>query len=258
MTSTTASEPPSIQTQQAGAPKTETLSLYFGRVASRWLTPRLKRLGATANMATTTWGLLGLSNSVVIYLVIRGRLELMPLVPLLYLGVLAFDCVDGDLARALGTANPTGGKLLDGIWHKAIEYSLLVAYVSALDSPRWQGWLLPLGLILVAGEGMYTYAFERRLLMLRVYAKSAEPALEETSDDLFVHGERWGDLSAKRKTKALLGLVQYKSAYFMMLLALLSPLLLFAGLVTLTAYKHYSWIRLVVRTVRRPIPLGSP
>jgi phosphatidylglycerophosphate synthase len=237
--------------------RTEAINLFLGRVASRWLTPRLLGMGVTANLATTTWGTLGVLNSFVIYLVISGHIELLPLVPLFYLGVLVFDCVDGDVARALGTDDPIGGKLLDGIWHKATEYSLLVAYASALDLPQWQGWILPLGLFLVAGEGMYTFAYERRLLVLRVHAKSTERATEMSSDDLFVHGERWSNFSPKRKLNALRGLVQYKSVYFMIVLAYISNTLLFAGLVVLAAYKHYDWARLVVRTIRRPPPRAN-
>ena len=226
-------------------------------MGSRHLTPIFIRIGTSGNQVTALWGLVSLANSYVIYQVLTGRFELAPVVPFLFYVVLVLDCVDGEVARALKTASPIGGKLLDGIWHKMTEYSLLAAYVAGLSGTRWDEWTLSLGLTLMAGEAMHTYAYERRLLIIRVHAKSRESITPRTVDDLFRHGEGWRDFSSTRRRKAIIGLVQYKSVYFMIALALVSVDALFAGVVLLAVYKHFDWIRLITRTVNRPPQLAS-
>lgn len=233
------------------------VSVFFGRMLSKHATPLFLTLGISANLATAIWGLLGLANSYLIYLVLRGQFVLLPVVLALFYLVVVIDCVDGEIARARKTSSPIGGKLLDGIWHKMTEYSLLAAYVGALTGTRWDVWTLPVGLTLMAGEAMHTYVYERRLLVIRVHAQSKESISGVTPDDIYFRGERWRDFSWKRKRNALIGLIQYKSAYFMMALAFVSVHALFAGVLILTAYKHFDWIRLVTRTVMRPPQLAG-
>jgi phosphatidylglycerophosphate synthase len=233
------------------------INLYFGRAASRHFTPVFLRLGISANQATAVWGLASLLNSYVIYMVLKGRFEFVPLVFLLYYLALVVDCVDGEVARALKTASPIGGKLLDGVWHKITECSLVAAYAAGITQTRWDLWALPLGLALMAGEAMHTYVYERRLLIIRVHAKSTESISGRTSVDTYRLGQGWRDFSWVQRRKALAALVQYKSVYFMIALALVSVDALFAGVVLLAAYKHFDWIRMITRTVNRPPQLAS-
>jgi phosphatidylglycerophosphate synthase len=215
-------------------------------------------LRISANWATAIWGLLSVANSYLIYVaLVQGWWLLSAAVVAVYYLALVIDCVDGEIARARGTASPIGGKLLDGIWHKATEYSLLVAYAFGATGSRWGSWALPIGLALMAGEAMHTYAYERRLLVIRVHAQSKESISGVSSDDVYRREERWSDFSAKRKMNALRGLIQYKSAYFMVALAAVSHDALFAGVAVLTIYKHYDWIALITNTVVHPPRLRS-
>jgi phosphatidylglycerophosphate synthase len=232
--------------------KQDAVSVYFARKVSPRITPVFLKLGISANQATAVWGLLSLATSYVIYLAIAGHYALVPVIFALYFVVVVIDCVDGEVARYRNTASPIGGKLLDGVWHKATEYSLLATYVAGAYFWTHSPFLLPIGLILLSGEAMYTYVYERRLLVIRVFAKSAEYINPTTQNDLYRKDERWRDFPLRKKLNAFKGLIQYKSVYFMIALSVLSPEALLAGLAVLTVYKHVAWIRLVMRTLNRP------
>jgi phosphatidylglycerophosphate synthase len=230
----------------------ESISVYFARKVSRHVTPAFLWLRISANQVTALWGLVSLATSYVIYLTIVGHYLLLPAIPALYFVVVVLDCVDGEIARFRHTASPIGGKLLDGVWHKATEYSLLAVYVAAAYYWTHSRFLFPIGLALMAGEAMYTYVYERRLLVIRLYAKSSEYIDSATADDLYGKDEDWRDFSVRKKFNAFKGLIQYKSVYFMIALSWFSASVLFAGIILLTAYKHYAWLKLLVRTVIRP------
>jgi len=242
----------------AGTQKNQdAVSVYFARKVSRRLTPWFLKTPITANQATALWGLLSLFNTWVIYDVLIGQFWLAPVVFALFFVVVVIDCVDGEIARFRGTASPIGGKLLDGVWHKATEYGLLVAYAGAAYTLTRNPYLFIIGLVLVSGEAMYTYVYERRLTVIRVYAKSSEYINPTADTDLYRKDERWREFQPKKKVNAFKGLIQYKSVYFMMLLALVSSQVLLAGVVLLMAYKHYAWIKLLMKTVNRPPQLAS-
>jgi phosphatidylglycerophosphate synthase len=231
--------------------KQDAVSVYFARKVSPHITPVFLKLGISANQATAVWGLISLATSYVIYLSIAGHYALVPVIFALYFVVVVIDCVDGEVARYRNTASPIGGKLLDGVWHKATEYSLLGAYLAGAYFWTHSSWLFPLGLVLISGEAMYTYVYERRLLVIRVFAKSSEYINPVTENDLYRKDERWRDFPIRKKVNAFKGLIQYKSVYFMIAISILSPQALLAGVVVLTVYKHVAWIKLVVRTLNR-------
>ena len=251
--SATAAPPPTDAERLAATQKnTDAVSVYFARKVSRHVTPVFLALGISANGATAVWGLLSLFNSFVIYLAIGGAYYLVPLIFVLYFLVVVIDCVDGEIARYRNTASPIGGKLLDGVWHKATEYSLLMAYTAGAH--YWTGSLslMPIGLVLLAGEAMYTYVYERRLTVIRVYAKSSEYINPTSEHDLYRKDERWSAFPGRKKLNAFKGLIQYKSVYFMIAISMLSSNLLFWGVVLLAGYKHYAWMKLLIRTVNHP------
>ena len=235
----------------------DAVSVYFARKASRHLTPWFVNAGISANQATAVWGALSLFNSYVIYLAITRHYAFALAVFALYFLVVVIDCVDGEIARYRQTASPIGGKLLDGMWHKATEYSLLMAYTAAAYTVTQAPWLMPVGLVLLAGEAMHTFVYERRLTVIRVFAKSSEYINPTTPDDFYRKDEPWSEFPTRKKLNAFKGLIQYKSAYFLIALSWISADLLLGGLLLLTAYKHYAWIKLLVRTVNRPPRLDS-
>ena len=108
--------PPSNAERLAATQKyQDAVSVYFARKVSRHLTPLFLALRISANNATAVWGLLSLFNSYVIYLAITGSYYLVPVIFAIYFLVVVVDCVDGEIARYRGTANPIGGKLLDAL-----------------------------------------------------------------------------------------------------------------------------------------------
>jgi phosphatidylglycerophosphate synthase len=235
----------------------DAVSVYFARKVSRHLTPLFLALRVSANGATAVWGLLSLLNSFIIYEAIRGAYYLVPAIFIVYFLVVVVDCVDGEIARYRGTASPIGGKLLDGIWHKATEYSLLMAYTAGVYFWTGYPWLAHVGMVLLAGEAMHTYVYERRLTVIRIFAKSTEYINPTSPDDLYRKDEAWRDFPRRKQLNAFRGLIQYKSVYFMVALSILSTQALLAGLLVLAAYKHFAWIKLLVRTVMRPPRMAS-
>lgn len=226
----------------------DVIAAFWPRKLSRHITPLLLKTPITANQTTVLWGAISAMNSYVVYRVIVGDLVLLPVIPLVYILTYVLDCVDGEIARGRRLANPVGGKLLDGVCHRTTEYSLLAAYVCGaarlVDSP----WVLPIGLLLVSGEAMYTYAYERRLTTLRVNI-GFTGLVSSKAENMYERGERWRDLSWHRRIATFKGQVHYKSIYAVILVAYLSGLALVAGLALLGLYKHVSWIRLIVRTL---------
>ena len=73
-------------------------------------------------------------------------------------------------------------------------------------------------------------------------------------------GERWRDLSWRRRIATITGQVHYKSIYAVIAVAYVSGVALVAGLGMLAIYKHVSWVRLIVRTLAatRQQPTGTP
>jgi len=232
-------------------------SVYFARRASKHLTPFFIRAGLSANQATAVWGLLSLANTGLIYLAMLGYYALVPAIFGNFFLVVVIDCVDGEIARYRGTSSPIGGKLLDGTWHKATEFGLLAAYASATFVHTHSEWVLPISLVLLSGEAIYTYVYERRLTVIRIFAKSSEYINPTTDDDFYQKGQLWGQLSRRRQLKALKGLIQYKSVYFMIALSYLPAGMLFAGLLILMAFKHYAWARMLMNTVNNPPKLAG-
>ncbi len=244
----------------------DVLAAFWPRKLSPQITALLLKTPITANQTTVLWGAISAMNSYVIYRALTGDYLLIPLIPLVYVFTYVLDCVDGEIARGRKQANPVGGKLLDGICHRTTEYSLLAAYVLAAAQLYPSVWVLPVGLLLLSGEAMHTYAYERRLSTLRL-SIGFTGLLASTAEKMYERGERWRDLSWRRRIATFKGQIHYKSIYVVIALAYVSGLALLVGLGMLALYKHVQWIRLIARTLAlseapRPDPTsveaGSP
>ena len=228
--------------------KRDILAAFWHRRLSPFVTALLIRTPITPNQTTMVWGLISVSNSALLYYVLIGHYVLLPIVPFVYILAEVLDCVDGEIARARQATNPIAGKILDGLCHRATEYSILTVAVIAAFQLTQSWWTLPIGLVLLSGEAMYTYAYERRLTAMRVDARfTGLLTLDESA--MYERGTRWRDLSVRRKAMTIKGLVHYKSVYPFIALSYVSGHALLAGLAALAVYKHYVWIRLAARTI---------
>jgi phosphatidylglycerophosphate synthase len=235
----------------------DVLAAFWPRKLSVHLTSFLLKTPLTPNQVTVIWGAISAMNSYLVYRVLLGDYLLLPVVPLVYVFTYVLDCVDGEIARARQLSNPVGGKLLDGVCHRATEYSLLAAYVLAADHLTASPFVLPVGLFLLAGEAMHTYAYERRLSTLRVNM-GYTGLLKATSDNMYHRGESWQSLSLKKKIGTVKGQLQYKSIYAAVAVCNLSAIAFLAGLALLAAYKHVTWIRLIARTLASTSTSAKP
>jgi phosphatidylglycerophosphate synthase len=226
----------------------DVLAAYWPRRISPYITALLVKTRVTPNQTTVLWGVISALNSYVIYRVLVGEYQWLPVIPLVYVLTYVLDCVDGEVARVRHMENPVGGKLLDGICHRTTEYSLLAAYVCACATLTNSPWVLPIGLLLISGEAMYTYAYERRLTTMRVDI-GFTGLLAQSDSGMYARGERWSNLSLRRKIATIKGQVHYKSVYPIVVLSYVSGSALLGGLALLAAYKHVAWVRLITKTL---------
>jgi phosphatidylglycerophosphate synthase len=224
---------------------------YFLLKASPYLTTALIRLGLSANATTVLWGTLNVGTAVLVYLAICGRVLLAPVILMMFAFSEILDNSDGEIARYTGTSSPIGGKLLDGIAHKATEFALAAAYACGAAAITRSPLALPIGVALLTGEGLLTYCYERRLLILRLHMRSVQRAGLRTSEaHTYVQGTHWLDLPLADRLRTITGLISYKSVYAAILIAALSPTAFLWALAALAIHKHTTSVRLVARTVR--------
>ncbi len=216
---------------------------------SRHITSVLIRTPVTANHATILWGVISVLNSYTVYLALTGTYAAIALVPVIYFFCVVLDSVDGELARFKNLVNPFGGKLLDGVCHRATEFSLLAAYTAAAYAKIESPLVLAVGLFLMAADGMYVYVYERRLTMLRVQIKF-KGHVKLSDGRVYKRGTRFRDLTREQQILTITGLFNYKSVYAVIALSFLPPLAFLAGLAAIGVYKHFKWIRLTQRAVR--------
>ena len=219
--------------------------------ASPYFAAPLIRLGLSANAVTVLWGAINIGGAYLVYRAICGDLVMVPLVALTFVVSEILDTSDGEMARFLGTSSPIGGKLLDGIAHKATEFALVAAYACGAAAITGSAAALPIGVALLAGEAMLAYCYERRLLIIRVHMQSTEKiGGGRPRGGTYEAGTAWLQLSLSDKLKSIAGLFSYKFAYAAIALAWWSPQFFLWALAALAMYKHVSWCRLIVSTLR--------
>lgn len=225
------------------------LSAFWPRKVSPYLTRVLLQTPITPNQTTALWGAISVANSVLVYLAMTGHYWLIPAIPLVYVFTFVLDCVDGEIARYRNIANPVGGKLLDGISHRATEYSLLAAFGLAAFAVTGSRLAIAVTALLFCGDAMYSYVYERRLSTLRLHAKFTG-RIKHDEAGVYERGTPFSGLTRAQQIRTVTGqLQQYKSIYPIIALSYVSPLVLLAGLGALGVYKNWRWIRLVQRTL---------
>lgn len=223
------------------------LAAFWPRKISRHITRVLVRTPITPNQTTVLWGVISVLNSYTVYRALTGTWTAILLVPVIYQFAFVLDCVDGEIARFKNMSNPIGGKLLDGICHRATEFALLATFVVAASiSGSWLA--LPIGMLLLTGDAMHIFVYERRLTALRVQA-GFKGQMRRTPAGVYQRGARFRDLTRKQQLMTITGLFHYKSVYAVFALSYVRPELLLAGLAALAVYKHTKWILLVGETL---------
>jgi phosphatidylglycerophosphate synthase len=224
------------------------MSAFWPRRVSPYVTKVLLRTPITPNQTTVLWGTLSVANSWLVYVALTGGYGAIPLIPLVYVFTFTLDCVDGEIARDRNMANPVGGKLLDGICHRATEYSLLAAFTLGAHTTTGSWLALPIGALLFSGDAMYSYVYERRLSTLRLQT-GFTGRLKRTEAGVYERGASWAALTRSQKIRTITGQLQYKSIYPVIAVSYVSPRVFLAGLAALALYKHWQWLRLMARTL---------
>jgi phosphatidylglycerophosphate synthase len=233
---------------QAWQKQQDVNGVFWERKLSPFFTRTFVKLGLTPNQTTLLWGGASLANSYVVYRAIVGDYWLIPAIWAIYLLCSVIDCADGEVARATNNVNPVAGKLLDGICHRVTEYSLLGVFGAGAWTLTGSNWALPLTVLLLTADAMYSYVYERRLSILRV-GQRITGHLTRSAEDTYAWGTPWRVLSVRQKLATITGLFHYKSVYPVIGVAYLSGGLLAVGLTLIGIYKHWKWIRLVASTL---------
>jgi len=233
------------------------LAVFWDRRFSPRFTRLFVRAGITPNQATVLWGAISVANSYTVYRAMTGEYWLVPVVWAVYVLCSVIDCVDGEVARATNRVNPVAGKLLDGICHRATEYSLVAAFGVAAWTLTGSPWVLPITTLMLTGDAMQSYVYERRITILRVQQR-VTGALQHAQAALYAWGTPWMELTARKKLATLTGTFHYKSVYPVIAIAYVSPLILLIGLGLLGLYKHSVWMRLLARTVAATETAAAP
>jgi phosphatidylglycerophosphate synthase len=239
-----------------GLKAVDTIKVFWLRKVSPYVTRVFLLTPITPNQTTALWGVLCVSNSYLIYRAIVGHYWLIPVIALVYVVGDTIDCVDGEIARRRNMSNPIGGKLMDGVCHRATEYSVLAAFVAGAQTLTGSRWVLPVGMLLFAGDAMYTYVYERRVTALRVHA-GFTGAIKQEGDRVYTRGTRWSQLKRNQKIATITGQIHNKSIYAVIAISYVSSLALLVGLALLALYKNWKWIRLIRRTLA-VIPVSQP
>ncbi|MFH1898236.1 MAG: hypothetical protein ABH886_08385 [Candidatus Desantisbacteria bacterium] len=208
------------------------------------------RMGLKAEQVCVSWGIINVINGYFVYLSIIGVFYWIPFFVLIYSFTDLLDLTDGEIARYRNHVDPIIGKLLDGIGHRMTEYSILIAFTLGSYVKTGQICTLLLGLIAIFGEAIYTYCNERKLLVIRLYAK--ESVHQEMIDETIRYSlkKKWSEFKFKEQIKFIQGLFQYRSVYLIVFLSYLSDIILILGLTVLAVYKNYAWIKMIVGLVR--------
>ena len=234
----------------------EMLSAFWSRRVSPYITRVLVRTPLTPNQTTVLWGVISVLNSYTVYRALTGDWMAILLVPLIYQFAFVLDCVDGEIARFKNMANPVGGKLLDGICHRATEFALLAAFAVAAFT-KSDSWLaLPVALLLITGDAMYVFAYERRISALRVQL-GFKGRMRSTPAGVYRRGMLWSELTRRQQLLTITGLFHYKSVYAVIAWSYLPSEVFLAGLAALAVYKHAKWVLLVRRTLRQVTDLTT-
>jgi len=228
----------------------EMLAAFWPRKVSRYITRVLVKTPITPNQTTVLWGVIDVMNCYLVYLAMTGQWWVIPVIPLVFQFAFVLDCVDGEIARYKNLVNPVGGKLLDGICHRATEFALLATFGVAAYVHTGSAWALIAGLVLATGDGMYVFVYERRLSALRQAGYQGH-IRQSSSEGVYYRGTPFADLTRKQQIATITGLFHYKSVYAVIALSYLPPTIFVAGLAALGVYKHSKWMLLAARTLSR-------
>lgn len=233
----------------ASQKQTDILAAFWARKVSGYLTSALVRTPITPNQTTILWGVISVLNSYTVYLALTGHWAAIPLIPVIYQFCNVLDCVDGEIARYKKLNSPISGKLLDGICHRGTEFSLLATFALAAFATTGSWLALPIGLLLVTGDGMWVYVYERRLTTMRVQA-GFKGHMRRSETGVYRRGARFLDLTTGQQIETFTSLFMYKSVYAVIAISFLPAMWFLGGLAALGFYKHYKWLRLMARTLR--------
>lgn len=240
----------------ASQKRQEMLAAFWPRKVSRYVTRVFVKTPITPNQTTVLWGVVSVLNCYTVYLAMTGHWWTIPLIPLIFQFAFVLDCVDGEIARYKNMVNPVGGKLLDGICHRATEFALLATFAVAAHVSTGSPLALPVAMVLMTADAMHVFVYERRLSVLR-QAGFMGHIRQASSEGVYQRGNRWRDLSRKQQVGTITGLLHYKSVYAVIALSYLPPTLFIAGLAAIGLYKHWKWMLLARQTLTRVTALTA-
>ncbi|MEW6607152.1 MAG: CDP-alcohol phosphatidyltransferase family protein [bacterium] len=163
---------------------------------------------------------------------------------------LILDCVDGEVARAKGTANPITGKVVDVLCHEIFDDAVIVAVTLGIYFRIENELALIIGLFLFFGKSI-----SRRLedIIIRVIRLHAQDKVRE--EDIV-------NVSTNHKIKRLIhyilpsnfehGYIPYKGIFLIMICSLFGDLMLLGAFALWAFWFNLKWVYKTCKFFKAP------
>lgn len=231
---------------------TTPLGSYLHRKVSPYFTNILIKAGLNPEPVCLSWGLINVLNSYFIYRALLGEYLFIPIFLAIHIFTEILDVVDGEIARYRNRINPISGKLFDGIGHRMTEYSILIAFIFGVYHRTGSEFCLFIGLFAFFGEAMYTYCNERKLLVVRLYAKEEAHERMSTNIKRYPVNSKWSSFRVSEKIDCIKGLFVFRQVYFMVTLSFCTSIIITIGFVILAIHKNISWLKIIYKLLNNP------
>jgi len=168
-------------------------------------------------------------------------------VPFLIYLFLILDCVDGEIARARGTANPITGKVVDVLCHEIFDDAVVIAVTLGIYFRIENNLLLIIGLLLFFGKSISRRLEDIIIRVIRLHAKGK--VLENK------------EVVPKNHTKKIklnfvldfgYGYIPYKGIFLIIICSLLGDFILFYAFVFWAVWFNIKWLYKTKKFFRDP------
>ena len=132
------------------------------------------------------------------------------------------------------------------------EYSILIAFTFGIYHKTHNELCLLIGFITFFGEAMERYCRERKLLVVRLYAKKEVHQKMSSKTKRYPIDASFFSLTFKEQIECLKGLFLYRQVYFIIILSFASNIILTIGFAILAVWKNISWIKIVYNMLVNP------
>lgn len=169
-------------------------------------------------------------------------------VPFLIYLYLILDCVDGEIARARGTANPITGKVVDVLCHEIFNNAIIVAVTIGIYFRIGNNLPLIIGIFLFFGKSISRRLEDIIIRVIRLHAKDKIP--QDTIKDKNHNGVISKNYKINSSKKIRLnflhdfgyGYIPYKGVFLIIICSLLGDFILLYAFIFWAFWFNLKWL----------------